>query len=76
VCDVTTGEVITIKEDAFDESKHSKDTEVAACTEETPVETPAELPKTGANGALVALGLSALTTGIAYAVTGRKTLLG
>ncbi len=76
VCDLTTGKIITIKEDAYDASKHSKDLANDACVEKEAPVTPAELPKTGADSAFVAIALGVATTAAIYAVTGRKNLLG
>lgn len=76
VCEVATGKVVTIKEDAYDSSKHSKD--LADCDEEeveevAPVK---ELPKTGTGSImLVGLGLGALVAGGAYALQ-RRNILG
>lgn len=65
---------VTINEGEFDSSLHSRN---PADCEEIPVETPPELPKTGAtDGLLNALGLGALTTSaIAYLASRRNSLL-
>lgn len=79
VCELETGTIVNIREDEYDASLHSKDLSNAACVEEEVVETevPAELPETGAGSAVLAiLGLGATTAGAAYAVAGRKNLLG
>ena len=74
VCDLESKTIITIKEDAFDQDKHS--TNPKDC-EETPVpptpEAPKELPKTGLNNPLMnAVALSALVGSvIAYALSRR-----
>ena len=76
VCDLESKTIITIKEDAFDQDKHS--TNPKDC-EETPVpptpEAPKELPKTGLNNPLMnAVALSALVGSvIAYALS-RRTI--
>lgn len=75
VCEVATGKVVTIKEDAYDSSKHSKD--LSDCNEEVKeVASVKELPKTGAGSVMLAgLGLGALVAGGAYALQ-RRNILG
>jgi len=75
VCEVATGKVVTIKESAYDSSKHSKD--LSDCDEEVKEVAPVkELPKTGAGSVMLAgLGLGALVAGGAYALQ-RRNILG
>lgn len=72
VCEIATKKVVTIKENTFDSSKHTRD--LSKC-ETTPVVTPTELPKTGPTG-LVAIVAAVIAAGIGYAVTSRKNVLG
>lgn len=76
VCEVATGNVVTIKEDAYDGSKYSKD--LSDCDEEvvTEVAPVKELPKTGAGSVMLAgLGLGAMVVAGAYALQ-RRNILG
>lgn len=82
VCELATKKVVTIKESAYDSKKYSKD--LTDCKEKVTPVTPVtptppavtELPKTGAGDVMIAgLGLSALVTGIAYAIQ-RRNILG
>ena len=91
VCELETNKIITIGENEFDSSKHSKNLDdckeepvvpVTPVTPETPEipetpETPTELPQTGASSNLMGgLGLGALVTvTIAYVVS-RRNILG
>jgi uncharacterized repeat protein (TIGR01451 family)/LPXTG-motif cell wall-anchored protein len=71
VCDLTTKEIITIKETAFDANKHSKD--LSKCAD-TPV-TPPELPHTGMSDSIFAfLGLGSLVASVTYYVISRRAL--
>ncbi len=85
VCELETNEIITIGEDEFDSSKHSKNLDdckeepvvpVTPVTPETP-EAPVELPQTGTGNTIMGgLGLGALvTTTIAYVIS-RRSILG
>ena len=77
VCDLTTKEIVTIKENEFDSSKYSTNLDNCKETPETPVTptTPTELPQTGAgSGVLTIAGLATLALVLGYAVTGRRTL--
>ncbi len=69
VCVIASKEIVTIKENEFDASKHTKDLNV--CTK---AELPAELPRTGMNGAVVAFAASIVAGAAAYAVRARKNL--
>ncbi len=71
VCEVATGKVVTIAENQFDSSKHTRDLSKCGAT---PV-TPTELPQTGATG-LVAIVAAVITAGVGYVVTARKNVLG
>ncbi|OYW85959.1 hypothetical protein B7Z17_01390 [Candidatus Saccharibacteria bacterium 32-49-10] len=68
---------VTIKEEDFDETKHTTDFSKCADEPEVPPVTPPELPKTGAADSLLnALGLGALvTSGLAYIASRRHNLL-
>ena len=73
VCEVASGNIVTIKEDAYDSSKYSKD--MSDCDEEE-VAAVTELPKTGTGSVMLAgLGLGALVIGGAYALQ-RRNILG
>jgi len=78
VCELATKKVITIKENAFDASKHTKDLSKCKETPETPPETPEtppELPQTGLGSDIVAItGLGALIASAAYYVASRRAL--
>lgn len=65
VCDLTTKEIVTIKESAFDSSKHTKD--LSKC-EEVPVtpEQPTELVKTGAGDVAGLIAVVAVATAAGY----------
>ena len=72
VCELSTKQIITINETAFDASKHSKNLD--DCKEDP--ELPPELPKTGPAESIVAiLGLGALIASIAYYVASRRALV-
>ncbi len=71
VCELSTKNIITIKESDFDANKYSKN--LADC-KETPV-TPPELPHTGAGENIVAIvGLGALIASIGYYIASRRAL--
>ena len=71
VCELSTKNIITIKESDFDANKYSKN--LADC-KQTPV-TPPELPHTGAGENIVALvGLGALIASIGYYIASRRAL--
>lgn len=70
VCELETGNIVTIDEDAYDDSKHT--TDLSQCEEDAVV---TELPQTGSTGILAGLGLSALVAGGAYALQ-RRNILG
>lgn len=71
VCELATKKIITIKETAFDASKHSKNLDDC---KETPV-TPPELPQTGMGENIVAIvGLGALIASAAYYIASRRAL--
>ena len=73
VCELSTKKVITIDEKNFDATKHSND--LAKCAETPVVETPPELPTTGAGDNIVAvLGLGSIVAGVAYYVASRRAL--
>jgi len=77
VCELATKNIITIKENAFDASKHSKnlsDCDVPPVT--PPTETPPEeLPHTGMTENIVAvIGLGALIASLTYYVASRRAL--
>jgi len=78
VCELATKNIITIKETAFDASKHSKNLD--DCKEVPPVtpptETPPEeLPHTGMTENIVAVvGLGALIASLTYYVASRRAL--
>lgn len=79
VCELETKKIITIKETAFDASKHTKD--LSKCQETPPVTppetpgTPPELPQTGLGSDIVAItGLGALIASAAYYVASRRAL--
>jgi len=74
VCDLATKKVITIREDQYNATKHSKNLADCAATPVTPV-TPTELPQTGATGGVVAIVASLLTAAAGYVAT-RKNVLG
>jgi len=77
VCEVSTKEIITIKESDFNATKHSKNLDDCKETPVTPVtpETPTELPQTGASENILALtGLGALIASISYYVASRRAL--
>lgn len=72
VCELATKKIVTIKESAFDSSKHSKNLDDC---KETPPVTPPELPKTGMGENIVAiLGLGALIASAAYYIASRRAL--
>ncbi len=82
VCELETNKVITIREDEFDENRHTTDLSkcdtpevpVTPTTPVTPV-TPTELPKTGvSNGTVTMAGLALVALIAGYAVTARRTL--
>ncbi len=66
VCALATKQIVTINENQFDSSKHSKN--VADCAEEVP----AELPETGTNGTAMLAGAGIFTAALAYAFTNRR----
>lgn len=69
VCELATKKVITISENSFDSSKHSKNTKDCATTTVT------ELPKTGpAETILSVLGLGSLIAASSYYVASRRAL--
>jgi len=70
VCEINTGNIVTIDEDDYDSSKHT--TDLSQCEEAAVV---TELPQTGNSGLLAGLGLSALVAGGAYALQ-RRNILG
>jgi uncharacterized repeat protein (TIGR01451 family)/LPXTG-motif cell wall-anchored protein len=73
VCELSTKKIITIDEKNFDATKHSND--LAKCAETPVVETPPELPTTGAGDNIVAvLGLGSIVAGVAYYVASRRAL--
>lgn len=78
VCDLTTKQIVTIKESDFDQNKYSKD--LSKCAETpvppvTPPVTPPELPHTGAGENIVAIvGLGALIASAAYYIASRRAL--
>ena len=77
VCELATKKIITIKETAFDSSKHSKNLD--DCKEVvppvTPPVTPPELPQTGAGENIVAIvGLGALVASLGYYIASRRAL--
>lgn len=75
VCDLATEKVVTINENEFDTSKHSKDLNDCA-TPVTP-ETPAVIAATGPTSTITAmLGLGALAAGATYFVQRRRNILG
>lgn len=78
VCELATKKTITIKETAFDASKHTKDFSKCAETPVTPPETPGtppELPTTGMGDDIVAItGLGALIASAAYYIASRRAL--
>jgi uncharacterized repeat protein (TIGR01451 family)/LPXTG-motif cell wall-anchored protein len=68
VCELSTKKIITINENKFDSSKHTKD--LTKCQE-----TPPELPQTGATENIVAIvGLGSIIAAIAYYVASRRAL--
>jgi uncharacterized repeat protein (TIGR01451 family) len=72
VCDIDSKKVITIKEDQFDNTKHTKD--LSVCTPTTP-ETPEELPTTGMGEGITAMiGLGSLVASLGYYVASRRSL--
>ena len=76
VCELDTKKIITIDENAFDGSKHSRD--VNDCKEQPVVpETPTELPRTGADKVIMGgLGLGALVTVTIAYVASRRSIIG
>lgn len=73
VCRLSDKEIITIKKDEFDSSKHSRNLEDCQAAPTQP-QTPSELPQTGGVSGLAAMGLSALTLGISYYIAGRRNI--
>ncbi len=73
VCETATKKIVTIKENEFDASKHSKT--LADCNVTPVVETPTELPQTGATG-VFAVVAALLTAAGGYYVNSRKNVLG
>lgn len=83
VCDLTTKQIVTIKESDFNSSKYTKD--LSQCTTVVPPKTPVtpaavtELPQTGISGSMAFAGLGLLTAGLGYAVSSsriRKLFIG
>jgi len=75
VCELATKKTITIKENDFDASKHSKDLNDCKETPPTTPPTPPELPHTGIGENIVALtGLGALIASAGYYVASRRAL--
>lgn len=74
VCELATKQIITIKENAFDAAKHSKNLDDCKETPTTP-ETPPELPHTGIGENIVAIvGLGALVASLGYYIASRRAL--
>lgn len=78
VCELSTKKIVTIKENAFDASKYSKN--LSDCKETpvppvTPPVTPPELPHTGIGENIVAIvGLGALIASLGYYIASRRAL--
>ena len=73
VCEVDSKTILTIKESAFDEAKHSKD--LSKCAETPTPEVPEELPTTGLSDGITAfVGLGALALSTTYYVVSRRLL--
>jgi len=73
VCEIATKEIVTINKADFNDSKYTKD--LTKCAETPVVETPPELPQTGAGENIVAvLGLGSIVAGVAYYVASRRGL--
>lgn len=68
VCELSTKKVITIKENQFDSSKHSKDLSKCAATPVTPTTptTPTELPNTGAGDVIALFAAVTVAGALAY----------
>ncbi len=72
VCELATKKAITIKEDAFDSKKHSKNFKDCETTPVTPT-TPTELPKTGVSASVLGiLSLGSVVAAISYYVASRR----
>ncbi len=79
VCELASKKIITINENDFDSSKHSKNVADCTTTPVTPVtpSTPSELPTTGPTQTILSIvGLGALIASAGYYIVSRKTLLG
>ncbi len=82
VCELKTNRIITISEDEFDASKHSRNLDDCKKTPEVPEqpeddkEVPTELPQTGAGGAILSLiGAGTAAAGISYYATSSREFL-
>ena len=77
VCELATKKIITISEDDFDSSLHSRDLNKCAVTPVVTPETPKAIASTGPAGAFASMaGLSSLAAGVTYFVRSRRNILG
>jgi uncharacterized repeat protein (TIGR01451 family)/LPXTG-motif cell wall-anchored protein len=73
LCEIVTKEIVTVDKANYDKSKFT--TDLTKCEETPVVETPPELPQTGAGENIVAVfGLGSIVAGVAYYVASRRSL--